>query len=396
MFRTFPRHLKQFSTALALLLLAVVAAECFLQLRKPPGTVTVTPQASSELQSLLVPSAVVHHEMLRLHSDSTAADVTITTNRLGLRSPELTEPRKQGAIRILVLGDDTIFGADLPQSQTVTARLEEFLSKSTGLTIEVVNAGIPGYCPLLAWLKFEHELQHLRPDLVVLHFDMTDVADDAFYRRTLKQAGDHQICPHPLLTSGHTDVHAIQRLIQTSALSQLIQAELGLATKATAETSRFALHRRYQWTTSTQSDLRLQIQHALKPLQRFAHATANSGVQLLISTSPTPWQVASAEDFPVLANVLGTTTAWPATEDLPYQVLEAVCQRSAVSVCSAVTAFRSFSQPAKLFASDSVQLSAYGAALYARQIAATLLQHPRFTSLFPQPPDISSRPQQQN
>lgn len=396
MFRTLSRHLKQFCTALMLLLLAVVAAECFLQLRRRPVTVTVTPQASDKLQSLLVPSAVVHHEMLRLHTDHPAADVSIITNRLGLRSPELIQPRQQGVIRILVLGDETILGPELPQSQTVTARLEEFLSKATGLTIEVVNAGIPGYCPLLAWLKFEHELQHLQPDLMILHFDMTDVADDAFYRRSLKQTGDHQICPHSLLTSDHTAGHPIQRFIRTSALSQLIQAELGLATTATAGTSRFALHQRYQWTMSTQADLRLQIQHAMKPVQRFAQTADSLDVRLLITTSPTPWQVASSSDFPALANDLGTAMAWPKTEDLPYQILQAVCERSVVPFCSSVEAFRSFSQPARLFASDSVQLSPYGAALYARQIAAALLQDPRFADLFPQPSDISSRTQRQD
>jgi hypothetical protein len=396
MFRTFPRHLKQFCTALMLLLLAVVAAECFLQLRRHPVTVTVTPQASDSLQSLLVPSAVVHHEMLRLHTDDSAADVTIITNRLGLRSPELVQPRQQGVIRILVLGDETILGPELPQSQTVTARLEEFLSKTTGLTIEVVNAGIPGYCPLLAWLKFEHELQHLQPHLIVLHFDMTDVADDAFYRRSLRQTGDHQICPHSLLTSDHGGGHPIQRFIRTSALSQLIQSELGLATTGTTGASRFALHQRYQWTMSTQADLRLQIQHAMQPVQRFAQAAASLDMRLLITTSPTPWQVASASDFPALANALGTSMTWPKTEDLPYQILEAVCERSAVSLCSSVEAFRSFSEPARLFASDSVQLSPYGAALYARQIAAALLQDPRFTGLFPQPSDVSSRTPRQN
>ncbi|MEZ6128784.1 MAG: SGNH/GDSL hydrolase family protein [Planctomycetaceae bacterium] len=396
MFRTLARHFKQFCTAIVLLLLSALAAEIYLQWHKAPPVATVTPLVDADLQSLLVPSATVHHEMVRLHRPSPDSVTSIVTNSLGLRGDEPVQPKPDGAIRIIFMGDETILGPQLPDTHTVSARLQQLLSSATGQAVEVLNAGVPGYCPLLSWLQYERELQSLQADLVIMHFDMTDVADDALYRRTLKETADRQICVNALLKTDQSPPGLLNRVLQNSALARLLQEETGLAPGSSSGRAGRNLLHRYEWTTATRSDLRLQIQHALEPIQRFGALAEHAGIRILVSTSPVPWQVTSAEEFPTLANDLISVAVWPLTEDLPFRILVAVCERSKLPVCCSTPAFRQFSQPSRLFESDSPQLSAYGAALYAREIATCLLKNDSPGSLFRTATDLSAVPHPQN
>ena len=392
MFHSFARNIKQFLTALVLLLVGVVLAEIVLQIRSAPPASTVTSRVSSELQPLLAPSATIHHEMLRLSRQQTGAESTIITNSLGLRGDEPVQPKPDGLVRIVILGDETILGPRLPVEFTVTARLQEFLTKATAANVEVVNAGVPGYCPLLSWLQYRHQLQQLNPDLIILHFDMTDVSDDAFYRRALKDGGEHQICVNASLAANQSALNPLARMLRNSALLRLLQTETGLGSDPSTPGNAFGLQERYAWTTATPSDLRLQIQHAVDPIERFGKSAGQGSLQLLVSTVPTPWQVASADDFPALSRSISIDTGWPVTPDLPSQILDAICNRSSIRFCNATNSFRSFSQPAKLFAGDSTRLSAVGSLLYAREIASMLLQDAEFARLISAETSLSETP----
>ena len=87
--------------------------------------------------------------------------------------------------RVLVLGDETILGLDVANADTFAARLQDQLRAAWRQPVEVINAAVPGDCPLLAALRLKHELLGLQPDIVICHFDMSDVADDYLYRRSL-------------------------------------------------------------------------------------------------------------------------------------------------------------------------------------------------------------------
>lgn len=96
--------------------------------------------------------------------------VPFTTNRAGLRG---VDPGSSHAstYRILLLGDSMIWGFGVEDDQTVSARLQDLLrARYSKPTVEVLNAGVPGYgtADELAFLKARGA--ELEPDLVVVQF----------------------------------------------------------------------------------------------------------------------------------------------------------------------------------------------------------------------------------
>ncbi|MEZ6121661.1 MAG: SGNH/GDSL hydrolase family protein [Planctomycetaceae bacterium] len=386
MFQSLISRIRAFLTAVALLLLAIAVTEVILQVQNSELAPPVSTQTDPNLQSLLAPSATVHHELRRLHQQQFHTAM-ITTNSLGLRGAEPEIPRPPGTLRILLLGDETVLNPELPDEFCISVRLEQFLRKAGSDRIEVINAGVPGYCPLLSWLQYRHQLRQLQPDVVLLHFDPSDVTDDSYYRRTLTDSGNGQICVHPRLAHTDSGKSSVIHLLQKSAISRLLQRELNLTGD---ESSGMKPSVRYEWTTAVRTDLRLRIQHAMLPVQRFAEAAQQDGFRLVVSTTPTAWQVARSEFFPRLASEIRLDSAWPVTTDDSFRILDAVCQRSLIPFCNPTAAFREFSQPEKLFAAESCQLSAYGAALYARELARTLLTDPQIAALLNSASEVSA------
>lgn len=99
--------------------------------------------------------------------------VTLRTNSLGFRSPELGGKSRT---RVLFLGDSITMAPYLPEEETFV-RLVEDLSLESGEPLQTINAGVGG-------IGLEAELAILRetglrtdPDLVVLDFYLNDVQE---------------------------------------------------------------------------------------------------------------------------------------------------------------------------------------------------------------------------
>lgn len=185
--------------ACALLAGLVVAAECFLLARESAHRRVA--RFSIGNSRLVVPSSVTHHRLRPgavVEHQSGIASHRVTVNSFGLRGEEPQVPATDAAFRVLLLGDETIFAGELPEEATVAGQLQKLLRQSTPRPVEVINAGVPGYCPLLSFLQVRHGLSVLRPDLIVLHVDTRDVHDDRRYRRTLRTdgAGRSLACAH--------------------------------------------------------------------------------------------------------------------------------------------------------------------------------------------------------
>lgn len=367
---------KRIGAAVLLLLLAVVFLEVWLQVTEPPPVTTICPQVPRSAQPLLLPAGAVHHELRRMTTLPLPGGHQLQTNSLGLRGSE-PGPSTDQALRIVVLGDETVLGLRHPEQQTLPAVLRKFLEKSTGRNVSVFNAGVPGYSPLLSSIRFRQQLVSLQPDLVLLHFDMNDVSDDSYYRRLLKTTDTAQVCDNPLLQGPSQS--SLSRVIQQSALLRSLQSSLTHSQRSDDPRS---LASRYRWTIPGGPDLRLPIQHALRPLAVLSEFCRQKDLPLLVCTSPVPWQVADKKAFPQLARQFQTTDRWPVKDDLPGRVLKAACQRHGILFCDARTAFADFAATEQLYLSDTVFLSELGNSLYAREIASKILSTPQVAQLF--------------
>ena len=161
MFSRLFKQTKHFSTAVALLLLCLVGAEVWLRMTTTRTVACVTQRVPAAAQSVIVPSATVHHEMHRLAKLQIGAGPQFETNSLGLRGPEPTQEASAAGLRVIVLGDDTVLGATHADDQTIPALLQRYLEESTAQKVEVINAGVPGYCPLLSLVQFRETLADL-------------------------------------------------------------------------------------------------------------------------------------------------------------------------------------------------------------------------------------------
>ena len=127
--------------------------------------------------SLGVEDPVRHHRW-KPSGRGRVRGIEYETNSLGLRDREYAVPKPAGASRILMLGDSFTEGWTLPLVGVVAKRLEQSLELRCRSPYEVINAGNASYSPILEYLLLEQIGPLLRPDLVLLNFDMTDVHDD--------------------------------------------------------------------------------------------------------------------------------------------------------------------------------------------------------------------------
>jgi len=94
----------------------------------------------------------------------------LSTNSRGIRGrEEYHYQKKNGALRILALGDSFTFGEDVGDDETYCARLKAMLPDT-----EVINLGVHGYGhdQMLIYLREEGVKYH--PDIVVLGFVFAD------------------------------------------------------------------------------------------------------------------------------------------------------------------------------------------------------------------------------
>jgi len=93
-------------------------------------------------------------------------------NADGMRDHPLADPKPDAQIRVLVLGDSSVFGAGVDLEQTFTQRLELALNPpgtpSADRRIQLLNGGIPGYSTYQVLERLRRSA-HLGLDGVILY-----------------------------------------------------------------------------------------------------------------------------------------------------------------------------------------------------------------------------------
>lgn len=305
MLRAGLKFTRRFTFATSLLILMICGAEVGVRLYEAAGGTRIQKAAEPlafDPSRLTVPSSTCHQELLplataRVVCRDTKSEVEIRTNSLGLRGREPAIPKPPNVCRILVLGDETIFAPETGDADHFCTLLQTHLQQQSSATIEVINAGIPGHCPLTEFVLFKRLLS-LKPDLVLMHFDWSDVADDQQVRRQARCDESHvvQACPNPKLTS----VKKLRAIEQWRQQFRLL--DWGLCSASTEWKSRVARQKAssrdadlnpYAWLRDERPERNVGFCHSIEPIIEIAKLCHSSSCQFALFTSPKPWQVSA-------------------------------------------------------------------------------------------------------
>jgi lysophospholipase L1-like esterase len=115
-----------------------------------------------------------------------------TINNLGLRGPDVTPHSSDQHFKILMLGDSFTMGKGVNDDQTFSALLENHLNNENYPVI-VWNAGVDSYSPILSYFQLTRDLSSLKPNLVILNLDMSDLIQETAYRKRAAYGPDGEI-----------------------------------------------------------------------------------------------------------------------------------------------------------------------------------------------------------
>ncbi len=96
------------------------------------------------------------------------AGVHVRINGMGMRGAELTQPKEPGALRILFMGDSSVYGFGVLESKAFPYLTRDMLAEKLDRKVEVANAAVPGYSSTQCRIFFEDNLAKIRPDVVVI------------------------------------------------------------------------------------------------------------------------------------------------------------------------------------------------------------------------------------
>jgi hypothetical protein len=142
----------------------------------PPGAPT----------ALRTPSDLYHHD---LRPRASVEDEVwgprrspYRTNSLGFRDRAVREvPLRGDRPRILFIGDSFTEGVGVTYEASFVGRVDAALAPRG---VEVLNAGVISYCPIIYFRKVKHLLEDvgLRFDALVVYIDIGDIEDEVTYK----------------------------------------------------------------------------------------------------------------------------------------------------------------------------------------------------------------------
>lgn len=398
--------LKFIASAIFWLIALVCGVEIALQVR-------TTYDSASRLESANEASAVIPtHQVGQIlkplvrHNVSQGdgqTPISWSTNSLGLRGPEWPTPKPTGVFRIVCLGDETILAPDTAEPQTTCSQLQALLQSRTRYRVEVVNAGVPGSCPLLAYLLARHRLMALQPDLILLNFDMSDVADDHRNRRyaVIGPDGLPVACSSPQLDVARQP--PVKTICERFELAKLSKTQLerllpqgGMSSETRDIDSPMGT---YAWLKDDPPEWSVYIRQALAPIEHLRTLAAGYRVRYLVATYPAPWQVSpEASNGPGVRTSAGVAQGEVFQSRTPFEILAGFAESNQIPFLDTSGAFQSATEPARFYRQNAPRFSALGHEYYAQLLAAFVMaQVPGIwtdsSSPLPQPP-ISGRQQQ--
>ncbi len=334
-------------------------------------------------RGMVCKSWFVHHTLKPSHQFSvknpdSGQRVRVAVNSLGLRGAEPVIPKPRSTFRVLCLGDDSTFAGVTADGETFCAVLQKQLAGRIGSPVEVINAGIPDYCPLLSYLQFRHELLSLQPDLIVLNFDMSDVADDYQLRRfvLLSREGTPMSCAHPALDLPRQGKPGREGVL---LFPQFARQKLNglLADKTLGEKSRSieSPKCRYLWLDDQPPEWSIYIAQALSPLKNLDELAKAGGTKLIVAACPAPWQIsAQASDGEGVREAAGIGSDACYKSRRPFETIAEFCRTHEIPFCDVSGSFEKEPAPEHLYLKNAPLFSPEGHALYGKALADFVLR----------------------
>jgi len=305
--------------------------------------------------------------------------IKITLNSYGLRGPEPSVPKPPGVYRILCLGDDVTFAPQVVEAETFCAKLTEQLRNVSPIKIEVLNAGVPDYCPLLSYLQLKHQLLALQPDLVILNFDMSDIADDYQFRRftAMDADGEPLSCQHPDLD--------LPKSMQVGKLEDAFLLPEFLKSRARCLWSEQAFREKgldiscptgkYRWLADDPPNWSVHIEQAFSGVTAIQKLVATLQGDFVVAVHPAPWQVSEiATDGPGVRAKVGVEPGQKFASRQPFETLADSCRVTGIPCCDASPGFINAESPEELYFKHAAAFSPEGHSLYATELARFLVE----------------------
>jgi lysophospholipase L1-like esterase len=145
--------------------------------------------------------------------------VDVHINALGFRGPETSEAKPKGTRRVLILGDSTVYGHGVKETEVFGRRLDTAL----GEDVEVINLGTPGYSTAQSINLMAMRGWALEPDLVVIANLWSDNNFDSFVDKQLLSSRHN---------AGLSLLPALARVLQQSALYRWLDWTIRLEPRA--------------------------------------------------------------------------------------------------------------------------------------------------------------------
>jgi hypothetical protein len=346
-----------------------------------------------ERKAHFVSDAVRHHR-LRASWHGTVQGVPYRTNALGLRHRDLESPKPAGAVRLLMLGDSFTEGGGLADADTVPRRLEGALRAGCA-GAEVINGGAASYSPILEYLLLREIGAAVRPDLVLVNLDMTDVHDDHIRTALAELDGgglptrvvsDRRretalLIPPALPATMRPLEEALNRLalwqaVRKSGAGRGLLGPLNLDEPALRARALIG-DLRYDRLAITRDTPAAGEEAAWATTARYLggmrRLAADLGAPFVVVVYPHAHQVAAHESRWSRAT-FGLGPGLYAS-DRPFRMVEAIGRREGFRVISLLEIFRRRADPLRpLFRPDDIHHTVEGARLMADGIAAGLLE----------------------
>lgn len=354
--------------AVGILVLAPIVLEFVLRVQAFRATTNTGPV---QPQPIVVPSPVMHHQLaplqtVKLRARDDSADIEFRTNSLGLSGDEISVPKPEGTFRIVCVGDEIVLAANVLREQSFPQQIAARLQPFTRSKLEVINAAVPGFSPVLMALQTRHQLAALQPDLIVAHFDVSDPAENRRFLRLTDLAADDTplACLHPQLSSAPKIKSACEHFLCVNWARQSLhdwfdrRAEHATDDRASGPK---------QWLQDPAFSRPDQLKAALLPLDQLAANVERMGTRVMLVVHP--WV-----DHLTSRGTAKDAEAQSDSSPSPLgQVLVEFEQSTGLVVCHMQPYFERLPDPDQALLADKRQLSQQGHELYGYAIAATIL-----------------------